>query len=400
MAKINWRDTDDLEAYEEHFQKTIRDRKKGKKEKRIKKDKESQFILDREKWAESLKQDHFAARVVEVHKRYAFVSPEQGNDKEIDTKDVWLATVSRKHLTAAKDERNFICVGDVVLCRPADEKDGVVESELPQCVIQNMSPRKTRIARIDPHRKDLQHVLASNLDQLAIVASYAKPTVKWGLIDRYLVLAHCEDIEPIIVLNKMDLLEELPEKTRLDYEFKRDYLRKIGYKVIEIQANESAEDQDATIEQLGEILSGKVTLFSGHSGVGKSSLVNLFEPEIEQEVEPDEDIFYKGRHTTTYASLIKLSGLESAYIVDTPGIRSFCIKELDSIALTDCFPDLRPLAEKCQYRECRHVEEPVCGVRDAVENGDLPEYRYKSYLAVLLGASGREGRMREIEVEE
>ena len=397
MPKINWGETPDAEDYEDFLEKSVKTRKKGKKEKRFKKDKLSQFITPMISWKHSLEKNGFAARIVEVHKRYSFVSPILDEGK-INTKDVWLATVSRKHLTASKDERNFVCVGDVVLCLPAEEKDGLVTTDIPQCVITQMAPRQSKIARIDPHKQNILHVLASNIDQLIIVASYTKPTVKWGLIDRYLVLAFYENILPIIILNKADLLSELSEESARENRARRDYLKSLGYIVLEMQGNDASKC-DEEVQKLGALLADKVSLFSGHSGVGKSSIVNLYDPEIEQEVEPDEDIFYKGRHTTTYASLLRLKKVEG-YIVDTPGIRSFCIAEPDAVTLNHAFPDILPLASRCEFRMCRHVDEPNCGVKDAVHSGLIPEYRLRSYHGILLGATGREGRMRDLATDD
>jgi ribosome biogenesis GTPase len=144
---------------------------------------------------------------------------------------------------------------------------------------------------------------------------------------------------------------------------------------------------------LKETFAGKINMLSGHSGVGKSSIVNLLRPEIEQDVETD-GIFYKGRHTTSYASLIKLAG--GGYVVDTPGIRSFAIEERTSVELSWCFVEMRDLIGHCKYRECRHVDEPECVVIEAVKKGEIVEWRYLSYLAILTGATGREGRLRDI----
>lgn len=366
----------------------------------------------------------FRGRVVEVHKRYAFVSPEPA-DQPMRTNEVWLATIARTHLTARREERNFVCVGDIVMCRPAKEDELASTSELPQCLIEAMAPRMTRLSRRDPMTPAREHVLCSNIRQLAVVASFRKPLVKWGLIDRYLVLAESEGIEPIIVLNKRDLLEEDAELDRVESRelqaevsvddggepqghglaaFKQRcqdriaIYRALGYKVFCLQANKRAAGRDPEVKELARCLQGKITAFSGHSGVGKSSIVNLFKPELVQAVEPDEDIFYKGRHTTSYASFLKLGS--GGYVIDTPGVRSFLLREDSPIHLTHCFVEMRQYLGKCAYRECRHVDEPDCLVRDAVESGKIAPWRYKSYLGLLLGTTGRQGRTRDLDVEE
>ena len=136
---------------------------------------------------------------------------------------------------------------------------------------------------------------------------------------------------------------------------------------------------------------------SGHSGVGKSSLINRFRPEIVQEVEPNSDIFYKGRHTTTYASFLKLG--TGGSVIDTPGIRSFLLGERSSIDLSYAFVEMRPYLGQCKFRECRHIDEPDCQVLAAKERGEISERRYKSYLGLLLGDTGREGRIRDLDEE-
>ncbi len=356
------------------------------------------FEMKEEKWPLGGETGGFAARVVEVHKRYAFVSTEPELGK-VDTRDVWLAEVARKFLVAQRVERNFVAVGDRVLCTPDREQTIEKKTDLPKCVIQNIAPRHAKIARLDPHTPGLEHVLAANMDQVMVVASYQNPTVKWGLIDRYLVLAEAENVPAIVVLNKRDLLDEKGnEEFAAESRATADIYRGLGYEVFSLQANAKGAAKDLEIIRLGEMLAGKITLLSGHSGVGKSSLVNLYKPEIIQAVEPDEDIFYKGRHTTSFASFIKL-GKTGGFVIDTPGIRSFTFEEKSAIELSHCFVEFRPLLGKCKFRECAHQEEPGCVVREAVEAGTISRWRYRSYLGILLGATGREGRIRDLPLD-
>ena len=286
-----------------------------------------------------------------------------------------------------------------MLCHPSEDVDIELAKDLPRCIIQNLSPRTSKISRIDPHQKTLEHVLATNMDQLMIVASVQHPKVKWGLIDRYIVMAESEGIGTILVLNKKDLIDADPKE-----EFKEEFLatlkiyQDLGYPVFFVQASADDAGENEDIKRLQNLLVDKVTLLSGHSGVGKSSLVNLFAPEIVQPVEENPDIFYKGRHTTTYASFIKLG--TGGYVIDTPGIRSFTFDEKSSIELSHCFIEMRPFLGKCKFRECKHLEEPECVIRQAVTEGKISEWRYRSYVGILLGATGREGRMRDIDIGE
>ncbi|MCX6119792.1 MAG: hypothetical protein NT027_19830, partial [Proteobacteria bacterium] len=173
----NWRS---FESNEDQFDRVGRMKpreKKASKSSHL----DSEFEQDEGLWINEFP-DYFAARVVEVHKRYAFVSPEPEMGA-IKTRDVWLSTVARKFLQAKKEQRNFIVVGDRVCCTLTNEDNAGVVTDLPQCVIQKLAPRQSLIKRMDPSKSNIEHVLASNVNQLLVVASFTNPTVKWGLID-------------------------------------------------------------------------------------------------------------------------------------------------------------------------------------------------------------------------
>lgn len=391
-----WKDKDEKKL--DRLEKVGKMRKRGKPRTTPPSDQNEEFEKPEDEWVVGGEDGAFAARVVEVHKRYCFVSSEEKLGK-IKTNDVWLATIARKHLQTDRDERNFVAVGDRVLVAPAVGRQLDAGSvDLPQCVIQHISPRTAKIARNDPHHPAMKHVLAANMDQLMIVASYLGPTVKWGLIDRYLVLAESEGIPSIIVLNKKDLLDGADGAFVREAHEMFEIYKSLGYETYSIQSTAKFAAQDDDIRAIGRLMRGKVTLLSGHSGVGKSSLINLFDPELEQVVEENSDIFYKGRHTTTFASFIRLG--KGGYVIDTPGIRSFTFDEKGPIELSHCFVEMRPYLGHCKYRECRHMEEPECVIRQMVEEGKITRWRYKSYLGILLGATGREGRIRDLPLDE
>ena len=352
---------------------------------------ESEFIKEENNWDELFKNGFFAARIVEVHKRYAFVSTEP-KPLDIQTTDVWLASIARKYTQSQRKERNFFAVGDKVLCRPGSQEGSVVSDDLPSCIIEHRAPRSSKIARLDPMTSEREHVLASNLSQLIIVASFVYPKVKWGLIDRYLVLAEEQGIKATIVLNKKDLLHEQKAEFVEECEAYIKLYANLGYKILSTCAESPSPEEKKSIQ---ELFHNEISMVTGHSGVGKSSLVNLLKPEISQEVE-SEDILTKGRHTTTYASLIKLG--TGGYVIDTPGIRSFLLETRSSIDLSWSFVEMRPYLNKCKYRECKHIEEPDCAITKAVKDGQISEWRYKSYIAILTGASGREGRLRDVDI--
>ena len=371
----------------------ISKREKIKKAQKLKasdkKEKKDFSLLDQKQWDDYIKQGYFCARVVEVHKNYAFISPEP-KELAIDNEDVWLATVAKKFLQNVRQERNFITVGEKVLCLQNTQSDK--SEDLPQCTIEFRAPRRSQISRLDPLLKQREHVLASNISQIIIVSSYLNPRVKWGLIDRYLVLAEHEHIKATIIFNKKDLLAESDKESFIslceDYE---KLYKSLGYEVLSLQANKDKMDKKSE-KALKNLFKNHITLLSGHSGVGKSSITNLLKPDIIQEVEKDE-ILTKGRHTTSYASLLKIA--KSSYIIDTPGIRSFVLKDTDALTLTWGFVEMRPYLNKCQFRECTHHNEPKCAVKDAVEEGSISKMRYQSYLGLLLGNTGREGKATE-----
>lgn len=332
-------------------------------------------------------------RVIEVQKRNVFIAEEDENGFP-ETENLWLCSIAKRHFQRAHKERNFVVVGDRILFEPnADlqfDNDGQpIDSELPRGVVQHAFRRINKISRKDPMHAEWDHVMLVNIDLIVIVASVLHPEVRWGLIDRFLVQSEIEKIPPLIILNKVDLLKN---KKIADKEFIENYNRRveiyrsIGYEVIEICAINPKNCLD-NIKKLKKIFKGKLIGFAGHSGVGKSSILNLMKPEFEQIVDENSDIFYKGRHTTTYNSLLRLN--IGAYAIDTPGIRSFHIHNYDAITLSYCFPEFRQF--KCKYRECAHDHEPQCSIKQAVENGKISPERYRSYLGILKGLSFREG---------
>lgn len=389
-----WEDDQELDRIDKV--EKIRRSKGGKSSKNAQL--EDSFILSLKEAQSFIKKNegYFTARIVEVHKKFCFLSPDNLKGK-IDTRDVWLGTIAKRYLQALRTERNFIAVGDIVVCRSDVPEISNPSEDLPQGVVEYLVERTNKIARRDPLNAEITHVLASNLDQLVIVASVLDPKVKWGLIDRYLTLAESEGMSAVIVMTKKDLLSgEGMAEYRKEIESYMEIYRNIGYRVFLIQSNLSKDQDPAQAKEIQKLFKGKISLVSGHSGVGKSSIANLLEPEIEQDVE-DQEILYKGRHTTSYASLIRFG--RGGYVVDTPGIRSFCIEKRSPPELQYCFRELRPLIGKCKYRECRHLQEPQCAVKEALERGDITEWRYKSFLGILLGATGREGRMRDIDLD-
>lgn len=239
-------------------------------------------------------------------------------------------------------------------------------------VLLELLPRRARLARRrprdDPRR---EQVIAANMDLLAIVTSVADPPFRPGLVDRFMLAAAAGGLDAILVVNKIDLLEDapLPDTVRAFEE---------AMPVLPVSAL-----QGTGIDVLAERLSGLRTVLAGHSGVGKSSILNALRPELSLRTQPVRERARKGRHTTTRATLYRLSG--GALVVDTPGVRELATGPIDSGTLAAVYPDVTELAGGCRFRDCAHESEPDCAVRSALETGALSENRYASYRRLTTG---------------
>ncbi len=336
---------------------------------------------------EKLAQGFFHGRVIEVQKRHLFVA-EENKEGEPETQNLWFCSVAKRHFQRVHTERNFVVVGDRVLFLP-EESANPEQDSLPRGVIHHAFARSTQISRKDPLHPGFQHVMLANIDLIAVVASVLHPKVRWGLIDRFLVQAEFQGLLAVIILNKVDLLKnkKLASPAFLhDLQSKIQLYRSLGYEVVELCALKKGHTPQA-YKQLSQLFRGKLVGLAGHSGVGKSSVVNLFQPEFLQVVDENPHIFYKGRHTTTYNSLLQLKAIR-AYAIDTPGIRSFSLEQQHPLALSACFVEFRN--HTCKYQPCSHDHEPHCKIQEAVAQGKIAQHRYKSYLAILKGTHLRE----------
>lgn len=262
------------------------------------------------------------------------------------------------------DEKNPVAVGDRVRVTLEGGR-GIIEERL---------PRRNRLARPTPSDPRIIQVTAANVDQLVIVVATKDPPLREGLIDRFLVVAERNDMDGVIVVNKIDRGDREEVETRL-----APY-RAMGYPVLFASARDGAG-----IAELEAQLSGKTSLFVGHSGVGKSSLLNAIDPNLKLRT-GDVAKHGRGRHTTTSVSLWKLP--KGGFVVDSPGIRGFGISGIPPGELAILMPDLRPHAVDCHFPDCTHAHEPKCGVRSAVESGAIRRERYESYLRILRSLDG------------
>jgi ribosome biogenesis GTPase / thiamine phosphate phosphatase len=272
-------------------------------------------------------------------------------------------TIRGKLRLSGSKSTNPVVVGDWVK----------IQAEGDQRNISEVEERKNYIVRKSVNLSKQTHVIAANLDQTLLVVTLINPKTNTEFIDRYLCTAEAYKIPAILVFNKVDIYS--PELLKNIDDLIHIY-EKIGYTCIMV----SATTGDG-MEDLRNLLTNKVSLISGNSGVGKSSIINFIEPEYKLRVAEISTSHLKGKHTTTFSEMHELSA--GGYIIDTPGIKGFGIVNIGNEELFHFFPEMFRLTNKCQYYNCTHIHEPNCAVRLAVESGDIAESRYISYVNIL-----------------
>jgi ribosome biogenesis GTPase len=261
---------------------------------------------------------------------------------------------------------NPIAVGDAVEIE--------IENELESgATITKIYDRKNYITRTSPANKHQHHIIASNLDQSLLFATLKDPKTSQGFIDRFLISSESFHISTIIVFNKADLYKKKEEEK---FEMVKDIYETIGYTVkkISVETNEG-------VEEVKNLLKDKVTLLSGHSGVGKSSFLNKIFPEMKLKTQDVSGWSGKGMHTTTFAEMFDVPF--GGKIIDTPGIRELGLVDIPKQELSHYFPEMRALINDCQFNNCMHTNEPNCAVKSAVDNNLISMDRYISYCNIL-----------------
>lgn len=266
---------------------------------------------------------------------------------------------------------NPIAVGDRV--------EFELEPDQESAVISALEPRRNYIIRKSINLSKQAQILGANLDQAILVVTLASPPTSLGFIDRFLVTAEAYSVPAALVFNKLDLFSE--EGLEILEEYVSIY-SELGYPCYEVSALEGTN-----IDQLCDLLRDKVTLVSGHSGVGKSSLINAIAPGSQLRTGSISDWSDKGKHTTTFAEMLPLPF--GGYLIDTPGIRELGIVDIEQAELSHFFPEMRALLNACRFHNCRHVNEPGCAVLDALEAGDIQPSRYESYLSIYQNEDNR-----------
>lgn len=320
-------------------------------------------------------------RVLRVHGLQSIV--------ELDDGRMFRCAVRRLLKSLATEERNVVTTGDVVWVRPAvagtgkregsqarpsvedEEMEVPSQSPLPfaEGMIERIEPRHGVLTRSSRRR---EHVLVANVDQVAIVVSLVQPDLKPHLIDRYLAAAQQGALEPVLCLNKADLTDPVELQPLVG-----------AYAQLGVPVFLTSAKAGMGIGRLREQLRGRATVFSGQSGVGKSSLLNAVEPGLGLAVKSVSDVNSKGRHTTTYTQLIKLAS--GGWVVDTPGVRQLQLWDVIPGEVEGYFPEFRPFVPLCGFPDCTHTHESGCAIKSAVAIRQISPRRYHSYLGLFHG---------------
>ncbi|SDQ29174.1 ribosome small subunit-dependent GTPase A [Flagellimonas zhangzhouensis] len=283
--------------------------------------------------------------------------------------DFYECRIKGKFRTQNIKSTNPVAVGDHVVFQLEDIGDETV------AVISEIGERKNYIIRKSVKLSKQTHIIAANLDQVFLLITLNNPPTFTAFIDRFLVTAEAYDIPVVLLFNKLDTYsqEELDEV---------DYLMglysHIGYTCIPIEAKDGKN-----VDKVRAMMVDKTSMFAGHSGVGKSTLVNALEPGLQLKTTEISEQHLQGQHTTTFAEMYDLSF--NARIIDTPGIKGFGIVDMEQDEIGDYFPEFFELKSECKFNNCLHLDEPKCAVKDALENDKIAWSRYRSYVQMLTG---------------
>ncbi|MEO6167705.1 MAG: ribosome small subunit-dependent GTPase A [Chitinophagales bacterium] len=254
-------------------------------------------------------------------------------------------------------------IGDLVL---VDTEDG-------DSVIHEVLPRHNYIIRQATRNRTAEHIIAANLDQAIVMATIAKPRTSTGFIDRFLVTASAYHIPGVVIFNKTDVYDE-KETEQVNY--LTAVYRKAGFPVVCTSA-----EKNSGVEEVRELLSGKISLLAGHSGVGKSTLINKIDPQLDLRTAEIASFNQKGKHTTTFAEMFELPF--GGFIIDTPGIKEFGILDFEEAEVAQFFPEMEKVMHECRFNNCLHINEPGCAVKAQLEAGTISESRYQNYLSII-----------------
>jgi ribosome biogenesis GTPase len=264
---------------------------------------------------------------------------------------------------------NPIAVGDHVDYELEESSDVVTGT------IHKIHDRKNYIVRKSVNLSHQMHIIASNIDRVFLLVTINNPPTTFNFIDRFLITAEAYGIETVLVFNKIDTFDEATLDEQL---YMQHVYEEIGYQCLRVSAT-----TNKGIDALKELMIDKVTMFSGHSGVGKSTLVNAMEPSLLLKTKNISEASKQGQHTTTFAEMYDLSF--NARIIDTPGIKGFGMVDMEPAEISGYFPEFFKLKDQCKFNNCLHKEEPHCAIKGALENDEIAWSRYNSYLKILEG---------------
>ncbi len=282
-------------------------------------------------------------------------------------KKVWECRIKGKFRLSGIKSTNPIAVGDNVEFELESDEKGI---------IHKIEERKNYIIRKSINLSKQSHILAANIDQAFLIVTLALPRTSQGFIDRFLLTAEAYRIPVKIIFNKIDLFGDNTLMKELD-EFIAIY-EKIGYECFKVSATNNID-----IEVLKKLAKGKTTLVAGHSGVGKSTLVNAMDNNLKLRIGELSEAHSKGKHTTTFAEMHTLS--YGGFIIDTPGIKELGLVDMEKQEISDYFIEIRAFKNQCKFNNCLHLNEPKCAVMEAVEKGEIDSGRYTSYLSIMNG---------------
>jgi len=303
-------------------------------------------------------------RVLRVHGLWSVVEAEDGR--------LFRCAVRRLLKSLVTDERNIVTTGDRVWFRPADpqavhDKPQSGDAEVPEGLIERVEPRHGVLTRASRGR---EHVLVANVDQVVIVMALVEPELKPHLIDRYIAVAQHGGLVPIVCLNKADLVPAEPLQPLIGQ------YAQLGVSILLTSAVTGLG-----VERLRTLLRSRATVFSGQSGVGKSSLLNALQPGLALAVREVSDVNQKGKHTTSTAQLLRLEG--GGWVVDTPGVRQLQLWDIRPEEVEGFFPEFRPFVPLCSFPDCTHTHETGCAIHDAVARHFITSQRYVSYVGMF-----------------
>jgi ribosome biogenesis GTPase len=286
-----------------------------------------------------------------------------------DNNQIYVCRIKGKFRMKGIKSTNPIAVGDVVDFEIDETSDAITGS------IHHIHDRKNYIVRKSVNLSKQTHIIASNIDIVFLIVTINNPITTTSFIDRFLVTAEAYHIKAVLLFNKIDTFDEAMSDEQL---FLQHVYTQIGYDCLRVSAKNGKG-----LDKLKEMMQGKVCMFSGHSGVGKSTLVNALEPTLNLKTKEISDLHQQGQHTTTFAEMFDLTF--GSKIIDTPGIRGFGIVDMEKQEIKGYFPEFFKLEDQCKFNNCLHKEEPNCAIKKALEEDKIAWSRYRSYLQILEG---------------